>query len=328
MFKQLVIISVLIVFVVQFSSGKKNIQLLQVQNFKTEAIGFGLVRFSVINMRKTFAHNSELLSQAVMGTPVKILKDSNDWTLIQTPDKYIGWVTSLSIISMSADQMQHWKRAERMMFIAQEGSVYSDTLKTGYVSDLVMSSIVVRLNVENNWTEVQLPDGRKGFTENKQLVSFSQWAKQVSPDGEKLSSLARQFMGIPYLWGGASTKFFDCSGFVKTLYFMQGLILDRNASSQFLQGLPVDMAQKFSYLKQGDLLFFGYLSKGKPHPTHVGMYIGNMTFIHESDWVHVNSLDPDQPDYSKYYVGRLLGVRRFIFIGNEKYKIINNNWYF
>lgn len=328
MFKKLVLISVWIAVVVQFSSGKKNIQLLRVQNFKTEHIRVGLVRFSVINMRKTLAHNAELLSQAVMGTPVRILKDSNDWILIQTPDKYMGWVTSLSIVNMSADQFQHWKRAERMMFIAHEGSVYSDTLKTGYVSDLVMSSIVVRLHVDNNWTEVQLPDGRNGFVENKQLVSFSQWAKQISPDGEKLSSLARQFMGIPYLWGGASTKFFDCSGFVKTLYFMQGLILDRNASGQFLQGLPVDRAHKFNYLKQGDLLFFGFRSKGKPHPTHVGMYIGNMAFIHESDWVHVNSLDPNQPDYSEYYVGRLVGVRRFIFKGNEKFKVIYNNWYF
>lgn len=50
----------------------------------------GLVSLSVINLRKLPAHNSELVSQAILGTPVLILKNENLWLLIQTPDKYIA----------------------------------------------------------------------------------------------------------------------------------------------------------------------------------------------------------------------------------------------
>ncbi len=55
---------------------------------------FGLINLSVANLRSEPYHSAELTTQALMGTPVKILKIKKGWLLIQTPDNYISWVDS------------------------------------------------------------------------------------------------------------------------------------------------------------------------------------------------------------------------------------------
>ena len=58
---------------------------------------WGLVNVSVCNIRFTSSYDAEMVSQALMGTPVKIFKKENGWLLIQTPDMYLGWVDSDAI---------------------------------------------------------------------------------------------------------------------------------------------------------------------------------------------------------------------------------------
>ena len=59
---------------------------------------------------------------------------------------------------------------------------------------------------------------------------------QYSCTEESICKVARTFLGLPYLWGGSSAKAVDCSGFVQSVYFMNGLILPRDASLQALHG--------------------------------------------------------------------------------------------
>jgi peptidoglycan DL-endopeptidase CwlO len=107
--------------------------------------------------------------------------------------------------------------------------------------------------------------------------------------------IAMQYLGIPYVYGGASPSGFDCSGFVMYVYAQVGVSLPHNAAMQYGYGTPVDRSQ----LQPGDLVFFNGLG-------HNGMYIGGGQFIHSphtGDVVKISSL-------SGWYDSTWVGARR------------------
>jgi len=92
---------------------------------------------------------------------------------------------------------------------------------------------------------------------------------------EALVKTARDFIGVPYLWGGAASETgFDCSGLTMTVYQLNGLNLPRHSKEQYEAGSPVSRSQ----LQEGDLIFFAL--SGKRKVSHVGIYIGDGKFIH------------------------------------------------
>jgi cell wall-associated NlpC family hydrolase len=122
----------------------------------------------------------------------------------------------------------------------------------------------------------------------------------------------------------------DCSCFVKTVYFMGGVVLARDASQQFLYGTEIDISSSINLLKPGDLLFFGNMNnEGKKIITHTGMYIGDTEVIHDSGMIKVNSLDSTRVNYSSSLRESLLGARRII--GNQSGKgielVAGHSWY-
>lgn len=92
---------------------------------------------------------------------------------------------------------------------------------------------------------------------------------------DELVQTAKRFIGIPYLWGGTTAQNgFDCSGLTMVCYRLNGLNLPRVSRSQFKTGKWIAKSQ----LRPGDLVFFA--TKGGTRVTHVGMYIGDDSFIH------------------------------------------------
>ncbi|MHB9112692.1 MAG: C40 family peptidase [Thermoleophilia bacterium] len=90
------------------------------------------------------------------------------------------------------------------------------------------------------------------------------------PSSGGAASIARQYLGVPYVWGGASPSGFDCSGLVMYVYAQLGVYLPHSASAQYYSGTPIS----YSELAPGDLVFFG-------NPIgHVGIYIGGGSMIH------------------------------------------------
>ena len=84
---------------------------------------------------------------------------------------------------------------------------------------------------------------------------------------------ASNFLGTPYLWGGTSPSTgFDCSGFTQYVYAHFGIKLGRTTYDQINDGYGVSKDE----LQAGDLVFFGKNND----PTHMGMYVGNNTYIH------------------------------------------------
>jgi peptidoglycan DL-endopeptidase CwlO len=108
--------------------------------------------------------------------------------------------------------------------------------------------------------------------------------------------IAMQYLGVPYVWGGASPSGFDCSGFVMFVYAQMGVSLPHLAAAQFNYGTPVSRDQ----LEPGDLVFFDGLG-------HMGIYIGGGQFIHAphtGDVVKISSMD------DPWYAGTYVGARR------------------
>jgi cell wall-associated NlpC family hydrolase len=105
--------------------------------------------------------------------------------------------------------------------------------------------------------------------------------------------IAMRYLGVPYVWGGASPSGFDCSGFSMYVYAQVGISLPHNAAMQYGYGSPVSRAQ----LAPGDLVFFNGLG-------HMGIYIGGGQFIHAphtGDVVKISSLNESW--YSSTYYG-------------------------
>jgi Cell wall-associated hydrolases (invasion-associated proteins) len=290
----------------------------------------GLVTLSVINLRKEPDHASELVSQARLGTPVLILKNINSWVLIQTPDNYISWTEESCIKAMSRMEMAVWKKASRVIYQENTGWLYDSTSdNSGIVGDLVGGSIMEKIGELNHYVIVVLPDGRKGFVEMKKVLDFDRWKSTVPCTEESICGVAITYLGLPYLWGGSSAKAVDCSGFVQSVYFMNGLILARDASLQALHGNKVDIDDGYGHLRKGDLLFFGSKENGIAHVTHVAIYLGNKEYINSSGRVMVNSLDPAQINYSSHRMNSLLAAKRIIGVENDMgiVPVIKHPWY-
>lgn len=115
------------------------------------------------------------------------------------------------------------------------------------------------------------------------------------PKGEQAVDIIKNYLGVPYLWGGTSPSGFDCSGLVQYTYKQLGISISRTSYTQVNDGRKVDKSE----LKAGDLVFFA--RQGDVH--HVGMYIGNGQFIHApqtGDVVKISNLS----DRSDYYTAR------------------------
>lgn len=119
--------------------------------------------------------------------------------------------------------------------------------------------------------------------------------------GDTVVATANKYKGVPYLFGGASPKGFDCSGFLMYVFDQHGVKLPRTADKQYEKGKFV--ARKD--LQIGDLVFFTTYEKGA---SHCGIYVGKDSFIHASSSMGVTVT----PLSNVYWKGRYLGARRVL----------------
>ena len=121
---------------------------------------------------------------------------------------------------------------------------------------------------------------------------------------DEIVKTAGSFIGVPYQWGGSSSKKgFDCSGLAMAVYRLNGLKLPRTSGEQYKTGTWVSRGK----LAKGDLVFFDTRSSGKI--SHVGIYTGQDKFIHAprtGKTVRTSSLS------NQYYKKRYAGARSYL----------------
>ena len=280
---------------------------------------WGIGCLSVASGRLQPEHKAELGNQVLMGEIVRVWKRSSHplytWYLVQTADGYLSWLHADTFVRCTREQAEAWRHAPLLIVTAMEDLVLEQPRADAPpVSDVVLGNLVRKTGETGDWYQVELPDQRAGFLPRRAAQDYAAWAQARRPTAENIEQTARRFLGRPYLWGGNSTKGFDCSGLTKQVFFLNGIDLLRDSSKQAGQGVAVPLDPDLRQLQKGDLLFFGRPARrSQPERVvHVGIYLGNKLFIHSSGRVHISSLDPQSPLRDEVRIRTLLRARRLL----------------
>lgn len=245
----------------------------------------------VANMYSSATENTDVVSQAILGSDVVVLEKRHKWAKVRTSDQYTGWISLRDLRKLGAPYgaSGHVVQVESLF-----ANLYRETDVTEH-RPLITVPFETHLEAiddapgnNQRWLEVRLPDGRMAW------IQRSDTTRDPKPlTIEQSIELAKRFLGLPYLWGGRSSFGYDCSGFTQMLVRSRGINMPRDADLQAAwDGVqPIDRKD----LRAGDLLFFG---QSADKITHTGMYIGGGDFIHDTTnghpMVQISHLD-DEP---------------------------------
>lgn len=229
-----------------------------------------------VEMREKPTVNSEVVSQAYFSERVHVLEDQGDWIKIETcVNNYPGWIKSGQLCTRQDPFLSDYSSVVakvnrlRVHVYSIEDTIMGPVLTLPYESRL---RVIEPLDVTSTsrWLKIALPDDREFYIQRGDIT-----LNPAPISMEEMLALSKQFLGLPYTWGGRSSFGYDCSGFVEMLYRQMGIFIPRDAKDQIKSPLFVETS--ITTLLPGDLIFFG-LDEQKIR--HVGMYLGDDQFIH------------------------------------------------
>lgn len=297
----------------------------------------GIANLSVANLRTRPSHAAEMATQILLGTQVDILHKRGGDYRVRTPEGYIAWVPTSSIVAMDEEELKNWKTKTKIIITEDYGKSFSDkNIQSLPVSDLVYGDILSLIDQDDSFYQVMYPDSRIAFVKKENARLFDEWLNDREANQENIIKSAKRMMGVPYLWGGTSVKGVDCSGFTKTSFFMNGLIIPRDASQQVLAGQKIDILdangdfdpnKALKNLQPADLLFFAAGKANSPNArvTHVAIYLGNGEFIHSAGTVRINSMLKEAANYDDFQTRTLVSANRYIGVDDKLIQKIASN---
>ena len=289
---------------------------------------YGVVNVSVADARMEASYTAEMGTQLLLGMPLRIIQHEG-WCQILTPDGYVARMEKSSFVKMNKETFNQWISAKKVIFTDDYGFAYeTPDIRKQRASDLVFGNLLKWEGENKKFFHVSYPDGRKAYVLKTQVCLFDKWQTSLRLSEKSVVQTALAWKGIPYTWGGTSVKGMDCSGFTKTVFLKNGIILRRDASQQAQTGIPVDISNGYDKLRPGDLMFFGKKATDVTEEKirHVAVYIGNKEFIHASGYVKINSLDPNQSNYDEGNTREFIRASRIIgAVGSEGIWNINDN---
>ena len=273
------------------------------------------VKVPVANVRALPTLESELVTQVLMGETVQILGQEGDWYEIAAVEQpspkniqgYPGWIRAEAISSTVAPDTA--LTAIVTALSAQVRATPEESAPVLY--DLSLDSRLAVQSADESWVEVFLPDGATGWLARERVHLIC--TKQDCPgDGSETPDPPRslddvlntsmQFVGTPYLWGGASSDAFDCSGFVYRVFHANGITVPRDSSPMSESGDWVEKDQ----LRPGDVVFLAE-NAGTGRVTHCSLYIGDGKMVTSVGTSPISIVPLDHPRYLQEY----WGARRF-----------------
>ena len=283
-------------------------------------LSWAIVNLSSAFMRTAPDYEASLDNQLMMGELVQTIETSRYWVKV-VADDYTGWIVEEGITIISDEEKELYLDAPKWICLAGYSHVrVAPSESSAPVADVTMGNILRQTGKRRcGWTEVLLPDGRLGGMPSQELADCRGWAgsRGTTDRVREITELACSFAGTPYMWGGNTAKYFDCSGLTQFCFYMNGILLPRNASQQQRCGTPVTDGG----YEPGDLLFFG--GKNPLKVTHVAIYLGDGKIVHASQQVKITKLS----EYEREVVAatRILGD---LDNGKGVTTVLNSPYYF
>lgn len=251
------------------------------------ASGVGTVNTDALRLRNEANTTSTILATASEGDTVVILEDAgNGWYKVDynTVEGYMSGeyltVSAQADVTIGYGLVQ--AGGSTLNVRSGPGTTYSK------VTTLSDGAVVSIMGIDNGWYKIKTSSGATGYVSSEYMVTCKDSSgsrgdgttavavASNSSMGQQIVDYAKQFLGVPYVYGGNGPSSFDCSGFTSYIYRHFGYTLNRTASTQLSNGVAVSKSE----LQPGDLVFFRYNTS---YPaSHVGIYIGNGQFIHAS----------------------------------------------
>ena len=260
------------------------------------ATGAGCTTGSSLRLRAEPSTSASVVTTLDKSVAVAILDDSVDgWYKIA----YNGSTGYVSADYLNVDQDNVFTTYGR---VNSDGvNVRSDASTDSSVLATIEEDAIVTVNgLVDGWYDVTCEYGTEGYIRSDFLD-----LTESSSSNSDIVATAKQYLGTGYVYGGASPRGFDCSGFTMYVYSQHGYSLPHSATSQWQSGLGTRV-YSISELQPGDLVFFNDPSRNAGKAcSHAGIYTGDGQFIHSSSsrsgGVIVSSLTSGY--YNTYFVG-------------------------
>jgi hypothetical protein len=237
-----------------------------------------------------------MTSQLLFGEIFEVLEIQPRWLLVKNNyDAYEGWISRSGIRELDAGDLDRYN---------------------GY-SSCIQKDTFLSLQRAAGEERMMVPAGSVLYFEEKQPLKvycgdtyrMEKHCKPLSGEmREKILRTGRQFLNIPYLWGGKSTYGTDCSGLVQTIMKILGIPLSRDTSRQVNEGVGLNMLPE---ARTGDLVFF---DNEEGEIVHVGLLMEEGEVLHASGFVRLDPID-HQGIYNremKRYTHKLRVIKRII----------------
>lgn len=261
------------------------------------AVGVGCTTGSSLRLRAEASTDSAIVTQLDKSVAVAILGKQDGWYYVS----YDGNNGYLSADYVIEDQDGVFTADGRVngdgVNVRAEASADAESLAT------VNTGSAVTVNgFADGWYAVTCQYGTTGYIRSD-FVDLTSASAAGSTSG--VVSIAKQYLGTRYSYGGASPSGFDCSGFTMYCFQQMGVSLPHSATSQWQSGAGQKITST-SGLQSGDLVFFCDPSRSKGKAcSHAGIYIGGGQFIHSSSSKSGGVIISDLTSgyYNTYFVG-------------------------
>lgn len=247
---------------------------------------------SSVNVRKEPSTSSEIVMVLALNTKLTVIGEEGDWYKVKTSEGN-AYVSKKLLSSKQTTTSRGGSITEHTSTTTTNNVDKTTSVASTATATLLTTTTVAQSNAKSSSTQTS-----SSTTKGQEVVEY-----------------AKQFLGVPYVYGGASKSGFDCSGFTMYVYKKFGISMRHGAQAQAKLGTAVKVDKKSATslkqnLQPGDLVFFlDYETMDEIG--HCGIYIGDGKFIHASSGsgycVKINSLLPGE-----YYNTRYCAARRVL----------------